>query len=130
MLTNELYIFKKGGEKLITPHLSQDEVDCNCSYGTCKRTFVSIRSVESYEKTRTACGNRPLYMTNWFRCDLHNIEEGGSPDSKHKYGFAVDLIPPRGMELTELEFRAKPYWDYVQIYPKKNIVHCHNEPKS
>jgi len=65
-------------------------------------------------------------VTSLTRCRQHNAEVGGTPDSRHLYGLAVDL-QPRGVSLYRLMAAAltSPCFEAggVGLYPDRGIIH-------
>lgn len=106
--------------------LKQSEVDCRCSRASCTQTLLDEGTFSSYIETRREFGG-PITITNWFRCQTHNKEVGGSNTSKHKLGLACDLTPNNG-EIDTLAIVARKFFHYVKLYKDKNFIHCHNNP--
>jgi hypothetical protein len=105
----------------LVPFLRWEEVRCKCNYDTCTRTLINERTANSFYLTRRALGS-PITITSGYRCDLHNIDIGGIPNSFHKIGCALDL---KHEDLDLLEEKCKLYFDVVIRY--KKFIHCHNE---
>jgi uncharacterized protein YcbK (DUF882 family) len=119
-------ILKKGQEKQLSKNLSQREVDCRCSEDSCTQTIIHDSVVDSFENLRISCGNKPLRITSAFRCQMHNKKIGGSDESMHKIGCALDVEICEDMPISEMAYRAKEFFETVIEYPKKQFIHCHN----
>jgi uncharacterized protein YcbK (DUF882 family) len=63
---------------------------------------------------------RTLIVTNGFRCEKHNAEEGGHPQSRHLDGLAIDVVDPKIPNFYEIAHR---YFNGVKHYPEKRIWH-------
>jgi len=69
--------------------------------------------------------NEPIHVTSGCRCEKHNLEVGGFPDSEHLTGDAVDI------EIPDSAYRAKVmrfYFFFVGDLPirmgiGKNFIH-------
>jgi len=66
------------------------------------------------------------------RCPQHNAEVGGTPDSRHRYGLAVDL-QPRGVSLYRLISAAltSPCFEAggIGLYPDRDMLHLDIRPR-
>lgn len=82
-------------------HLPAWECACRCG---CGQGVMRYEVVDLFEKGRKVVSH---YMgkdtkhsiTSGLRCEKHNAREGGSPNSKHMAGFALDIIRPDGIDL-------------------------------
>ena len=68
----------------LTKNFSRKEFQC-CS----DKDAVAYDLVEILQKVRDAVG--PIRINSAFRCPYHNNEAGGSPNSSHLIGLAVDI---------------------------------------
>lgn len=50
-----------------------------------------IATAKYMDEVRSFLGNRPLIVTSWYRPSHVNSRVGGSTDSRHQYGDAVDF---------------------------------------
>jgi len=119
-----LAIIKKGFTTRISEHLLSDEVKCKCSYKTCTRTMINIRTIDSFEKLRNLYG-KAIFITSGFRCTTHNTDVVGRYGSYHKIGCALDLVPTDIVDLDLLEELANKCFDVVIRY-NDGFIHCHN----
>ena len=67
-------------------HFKADEFRCKC----CGNLLISMELVILLDNLREALGE-PLIIASGYRCSKHNAEVGGSPNSAHLTGKAVDL---------------------------------------
>ena len=121
----KLAVLLKGTKRKINDYLEQKEVDCRCTYYSCKRTLLAESIEKSFLATRVDFG-KAIYVTSGYRCQKHNIDIGGVGDSRHKLGLALDLKPKDNVDLDYLEEVARQHFDVVLRYPV--FIHCHNEP--
>lgn len=66
-----------------------------------------------------------LTTTNAYRCETHNAEVGGHPQSRHLDGLAIDVVDPI---MDNFHSIAKRYFGGVLLYPNKNIWHLQVPP--
>ena len=79
----------------LSAHFDSSEFTCHhCGAGANK---ISHRLIELLEQLRQACDNRPLHINSGYRCEVHNRNVGGVPDSQHVKGTAADVAVPAGM---------------------------------
>ena len=64
----------------------------------------------------------PLVVNSFFRDSEHNKKVGGSKDSYHKKGMAVDVQIPKGYTHEQFLTHAKRYFNGIIFYP--TWVHC------
>lgn len=72
-------------EKL-SEHFSRSEFACRC----CGRLLVAPTLLSALEHLRAMAG-KPLIVTSGYRCEKHNAEVGGKPNSFHTRGMAADV---------------------------------------
>lgn len=73
-------------EKL-SDNFYRDEFACKCG---CGGDWINESLVNNLQAIREAIG-RPIYVTSGVRCLEWNKKISGHPQSKHKYGRAVDI---------------------------------------
>lgn len=77
----------------ITPNFTWEEARCRC--GGCEGwngLEDAVRATAEWaEKVRLALGGLPMHVNSWVRCEKHNREIGGKPDSQHLLGRAIDF---------------------------------------
>lgn len=88
--------------KQLSKHFHEREFACH----HCGEVKVDPRLVDKLEELRTACGNKPITVLSGYRCQRHNTNVGGAPQSQHLLGKAADivivgLLPDRVAELAE-----------------------------
>ena len=69
-------------------YFARGEMRCPC----CGRGAVALALVLALEDLRSLYG-RPVRITSGWRCQTHNREVGGHPQSRHLIGCAVDVAP-------------------------------------
>ena len=72
----------------LSKHFNRDEFACKC--GKCTAIAVDKELVDVLEDIRTHFG-KPLIITSSHRCEEHNRNVGGSPNSMHLTGKAADI---------------------------------------
>ena len=70
--------------------LSHDEFKCRCNNPRCDYTLISPLLLKSYQDLREYYG-KPLTINSGFRCRSHNKAVGGSENSSHAKGLAIDI---------------------------------------
>ena len=83
---------------------------------------------------RAAWGSAIL-VSSGFRCEELNAKVGGSKNSGHKYGWAVDLIPCNNKKLKFFEFMKtyledKPFDELIFETNSQGATWCHFSLKS
>lgn len=72
-------------EKL-SRNFTRSELQCPC----CSKCLMCPAFIDRLQVFRDIYG-KPLIVVSGFRCEEHNAEVGGSLNSDHLYGKAVDL---------------------------------------
>lgn len=71
----------------ISKHFTRKELACPC----CGKFAMDVAFImEFLERVREGYG-KPMFITSGFRCERHNLKVGGSKNSAHKLGLAVDV---------------------------------------
>jgi uncharacterized protein YcbK (DUF882 family) len=108
----------------ISKYFTEAEMECHgddCCGNTCAMdsSFMAL-----LDKVRDEIG-QPMHVNSGFRCNIHNHEIGGVPNSWHTKGMAADCYVSRG-KLSTLKDIASQYFAEVIMYD--NFVHI-GEPK-
>lgn len=82
----------------ITPHFSFAEAVCrHC--GKIPSLAEVVETAQWLERVRhEVYEDRPMHITSWCRCPVHNANVGGAPQSYHMKGWAVDFVV-RGLSI-------------------------------
>lgn len=124
------YVLDKWDEKRLSPNLGHHELHCKCSYNDCTFTQIHSTIIESFENLRMASGGKPLLTTSAYRCQRHNLDVGGVPNSFHKRGLALDIAVPDHVELEEfVKMASGSGFTYILAYPDEGFIHCQISPK-
>ena len=96
-------------------------MDCKCQSETCHYTMVSGKLIEAWENFRHDWGE-PTKINSAYRCQTHNENVGGVPNSRHTLGNALDLEMNEYCDKIKMVHLARRHFDYVKIYP--TFLHC------
>lgn len=107
-------------------NFSYSEFKCKCGGKYCNGYPVpfSYELAKNLQTIRTHFG-QPLYITSPLRCEQHNKNSGGTANSKHKKGWAVDFYV-KGVSFSELQKYCKtlPYYNYsYRINNNQDVIH-------
>ena len=111
----------------LSEHFTESELTCKCGCGSCE---VDPHLLTLAEKVRSVLGDIPMVVTSCVRCPEHNFKVGGSPNSKHMSGMAMDFYP-RGMKISVAYKRIMEAYQYGELpelggigyYPKQGFIH-------
>ena len=106
---------------MLSEHFSREEMACNCCHGL-PANGISQALLDGLEKLRTVIGNKPINVTNAYRCQHHNFEIGGVRDSQHVLGKAADIWVD-GYSAYYLGSVCREIFDGVGIYIEDDFVH-------
>jgi len=108
-------------------HFSKRELACRCGCGTCK---MEPELLLLAEKIRVILGEIPMYVTSAYRCPRHNARVGGSPQSHHMEGKAMDFTV-HDLNLLDAHDRIVRAWERgvlpelggIGYYERKRFIH-------
>ena len=86
----------------VTDHFKWSELACKD--GTpypMKWRIRGFKLCKEVEAIRAYCGGKPIRILSAYRTSIHNRNVGGAKKSQHVQGRAIDLNPPRGMNVEE-----------------------------
>lgn len=70
-------------------------------------------------------GGLPLKISSGYRCEYHNKEIGGSKNSQHVKGNAVDILCPDHLSMGEFLWYVKQLpFDGIGYYEDSQFIHC------
>lgn len=99
-------------------HFKPAEFLCPC----CGRGGIAAFLAYSLDELRRAW-NMPILVNSGWRCPDHNLEVGGSANSRHKIGCAVDIRPTDEkligpfQTLVGYMFGRRDGWE-LKLYPR------------
>lgn len=110
---------------LLSRFFSLSEVACKCCGGV--PTKALLNKMDQIRKEFGA----PINVTSGFRCEKHNTKIGGSKNSNHVKGLAIDVLRTPTLEdfiLKHLEHfdiyiedsSVTPTWIHISIAPPKS----------
>ncbi len=122
---NTVYLLHKYIDIELAFKLSSSEFRCQCTRITCNKTLFSPKLKKSWDKSRKEF-DKPLTINSGFRCQAHNEDVGGVPNSKHTTGEAIDISHDEFSveETLRLKEILNKNFDVVIDYP--TFYHCHN----
>jgi hypothetical protein len=106
------------GDGRIT-HFTRSELSCKDS---CGLSDMREETIDALEAARLDAG-QPLFPTSGVRCGAWNTQKGGSPDSPHMRGLAVDLS--WSVDTFSLWLLLRRHFRRVCMYSKSKGGHCH-----
>lgn len=116
-----------------SPHLSWAELACRdrlkTPYPLDYRATRAVALAAAFEALRAAVG-LPLRVLSAYRTPAYNAAVGGSPNSQHVQGRALDLQPPDGWTPLQLAAVARDIPEIVGVgfYPARGFVHIDVRP--
>ncbi len=115
-------IYQKGVSARLSDDFDTSDFDCHCARPECVETYVSEELVDGLDKL--AIVFPILTINSGFRCVVHNLKVGGSPNSQHTVGKAVDVQSPFGAG-RDLKVAAEviPVFKNGGIGVAKNWIH-------
>jgi len=99
-------------------HFEYSEFDCKC----CHENNISINLVKMLDCARDLT-NQKFIINSGYRCEKHNAEINGMPDSSHLIGKAVDIEADNDNEKFEI-LSALLAIGFKRIGIGKNFIHC------
>jgi len=75
----------------LTNNFSLSEFECSCGCDMPQKVFKNIRKLAENLQTIRDAVEKPLYLTNAYRCESHNKAVGGAKKSQHLLGKAADI---------------------------------------
>lgn len=71
----------------LSEHFSKSEMACSCGCGFDNPSYLLVQLLESIR----SYFNKPIKINSACRCEKHNKEVGGEPNSQHVKGNAADI---------------------------------------
>ena len=111
--------YKKSDSVRLSENFRLGEFKCKCS--RCSTVLVDTELVEILQALRDLFGES-IDINSGYRCEAHNAEVGGDPNSSHMQGMAADIVV-HGIEPKEVAKVAESigvkriglYEDFVHI---------------
>ncbi len=92
-------------------HLSWRELACRdgTPYPEAWRDTRAVGLAALFEALRSHGGHRPLVVGSGYRTTMHNLAIGGSRQSQHMQGRALDVYTPRGLSHETFHRRVRAF---------------------
>ena len=104
------------------PNFREAEFQCPC----CKRSPMDEGFIRKLQNARIVAGIG-FTITSGFRCEKHNKEIGGKPDSSHLRGVAAD-IDCMSSQKRHAILHALQLVGFNRIGIAKNFIHADTDP--
>ena len=75
----------------LTKNFSLSEFECSCGCKMPDEVLENIKELAENLQTIRDAVEKPLYLTNAYRCESHNKAVGGASKSQHLLGKAADI---------------------------------------
>jgi len=92
----------------------------------CKQEQMSQEFIDRLQRARSI-SPIPFKITSGWRCQHHNAEVGGRPNSSHVKGYAVDIRTRNDWERSEI-VSALILAGFRRIGIAKNFIHVDSDP--
>jgi len=104
----------------MSKYFTPEETECHCGCGFNNPSNLLMTYLDRLRETV----GQPLTLTNVCRCEEHNAEVGGVPNSQHVRGTAADVAVPEGWTVKQLGKAAKDVgFDGIGLYLEDEFVH-------
>jgi hypothetical protein len=90
-VVNPHLILNKILQMKLTNNFSLSEFECNCGCKMPADVLVNIKILAIQLQYIRDYIDRPITLTNAYRCPAHNKKVGGVPNSQHVTGMAADI---------------------------------------
>ena len=118
---------------LLTPHFSLAELTVtktNLDNTPSKEVIEVLRTTAFYmEKVREILGNVAITINSGYRSPDVNRQVGGTSNSSHTYGYAVDFTAYGHTPLTISNILSKSNLKFDQLIYEKTWVHISFDPR-
>ena len=118
---------------LLTPHFSLVELTVtktNLDNTPSKEVIEVLRTTAFYmEKVREILGNVAITINSGYRSPDVNRQVGGTSNSSHTYGYAVDFTAYGHTPLTISNILSKSNLKFDQLIYEKTWVHISFDPR-
>lgn len=119
-------LFDKTKTGKLASYLWAVEFHCRCDYDDCTYTLLDTKLKKQWGRFRSTF-SRGIHITSGYRCQRHNADVGGHPNSYHKKGMAMDMLVPDHLPMHLFANTARMYFDKVIEYPDKGFIHVNVE---
>ena len=105
------------------PNFTPQEIACR----HCGEMVVDEESLDALQLLRDACG-KPIQLTSAHRCEDHNRNVGGTPNSQH-LKLAFDCVCPKADQPLFIAAAEAAGFTGIGRYPSRGFVHLDCGPK-
>lgn len=110
----------------LTEHFSEWEFDCRCQGCMAKGSQMQSDFIRKLQTARTIA-NGPFSITSGMRCEPHNQESGGRPNSSHLTGWAADIAVTNSGKRFEV-LQALIEAGFTRIGVARTFIHADCDP--
>lgn len=104
-------------------YFTKDEFKCHC----CGKNEIKDELIEKLDNARDIAGI-PFYIVSGYRCEKHNKEVGGVPNSAHTRGYAADIRATSSRERFII-MKALIEVGFNRIGCYENFIHADIDPE-
>jgi uncharacterized protein YcbK (DUF882 family) len=104
------------------PYFTKEELACPC----CGKADMDETFMEKLVEVRKEL-NKPMVINSGYRCEKHNKEVGGSPNSAHLKGRAVDISIKNLAEADQVRLLGVAFFFHIRGWgindKKSHFIH-------
>jgi len=104
-------------------HFHIDEFKCKC----CGKALMKEEFLKMLDKARDLA-KTPFIITSGYRCQEHNKEVGGKPDSAHTRGYAADIAVSNSTDRYLIVY-GLIMAGFRRLGIGKDFIHVDNDPE-
>jgi len=104
-----------------TKNFTREEFNCRC----CGENRMHQYVIETLQKVRDEFGH-PIKVTSGWRCPENNAESGGSTNSSHMAGLAIDVEVKSSFHRYNFLLTAMKYFDRIGV--AEDFIHIDMDP--
>lgn len=102
----------------VTHNFSWHEFNCKC----CGFNNIDIRAIHRLQVVRDIV-EVPVIILSGCRCETHNKEVGGAPESYHRQGLAIDWTVENEEKLCLVALTLRRWSGGFHYYAERKFIH-------